>query len=73
MTSKMLRGTRAAGLSRNQRERALTKLEKRGLIERAHVAWNDAPNVLYTRPTKHAQTVRDGATTFDAVDALVGA
>jgi DNA-binding transcriptional MocR family regulator len=62
----------AAGMSRNQGDRALATLEQRGLIERAHGAWGGNPNVLYVRPTRRAQAVWHTATTFEALDAVLG-
>jgi hypothetical protein len=61
----------AAGMSRSQGDRALARLEERGLIERAHGSWAGNPNVLYVRPTKHAEAVWHTATTFDALDAVL--
>jgi len=63
----------AAGLSRNQGDRALALLEKLNLIERAHGAWGGKPNVLFIRPTDHTLTVWYAATTFLALDTVLGA
>jgi hypothetical protein len=63
---------KAAGLSDSQGDRALKKLAKRGLIEREHGAWGRNPNVLYVRPTEHTFAVLNIATTFLALDAVLG-
>ena len=63
---------KAAGLKDHQGDRGLAKLEKLALIERAHGAWGGKPNVLYVRPTEDAQMVWDAATTFEALDQLLG-
>jgi hypothetical protein len=62
---------KAAGLSDTQGDRALAKLDKRGLIERKHGSWGGKPNVLFVRPTERAQAVWDSATTFDALDQVL--
>jgi hypothetical protein len=62
---------KAVGLTRNQGDRALARLEERGLIERAHGSWGGNPNVLYVRPTERAQIFWNAATTFEAIDQLL--
>lgn len=62
---------KAAGLSDTQGDRALAKLDKRGLIERKHGSWGGKPNVLFVRRTERAQAVWDAATTFDALDQVL--
>ena len=63
---------KAAGMSRSQGDRALRTLDELGLIERGHGSWGGNPNVLHIRPTRRAQAVWHTATTFEALDAVLG-
>ena len=62
----------AAGLSRNQGDRALALLETLDRIERAHGPWDGNLNVLHVRPTRRALVVWHTATTFLALDTVLG-